>query len=199
MSWMNDSMTNKFFINSHLSPPSDKKMYSTVIWSAGSFQKMICFWIKEHVKNLGVYIDSSLKMNTQINHVVKSIFFHLRNLAKMKSCLTFKRLEIAIHALISSRLDYCKSLYKGISQASILRLQKVQNAAARLLMNIKKREHITASLISLHWLPVQYRIDFKLILLVYKSLHGLAPTYLSELLIKYRSGRTLKSTTQTSL
>ncbi len=131
--------------------------------------------------------------------MVKSSFFHLRNLEKMKSCLTFKSPEIAIHALISSRLDYCNSLYKGISQASIQRLQKVQNAAARLLLNIKKREHITPSLISLHWLPVQYRIDFKLILLVYKSLHGLAPTYLSELLIEHQSGRTLRSTNQNLL
>ncbi len=102
----------------------------------------LSLFVKEHVKNVGVYIDSSLKMNTQINHVVKSsFFFHLRNLAKMKSCLTFKSLEIAIHALISSRLDYCNSLYKGISQASILRLQKVQNAAARLLINIKKNHY----------------------------------------------------------
>ncbi len=58
----------------------------------------------------------------------------------MKSCLTFKSLEIAIHALISSRLDYCNVLYKGVSQASYPKgaVQKVQNAAARLLMNIKK-------------------------------------------------------------
>lgn len=128
--------------------------------------------------------------------MVKSSFFHLRNLAKVKSCLTFKSLEIAIHALISSRLHYCNSLYKGISQTSIQRLQKVQNAATRLLMNIKKCEHITPSLISLHWLPVQYRIDFKLLLLVYKSLHGLAPDYLSDLLTEYQTGRTLRSTTQ---
>ncbi len=107
--------------------------------------------------------------------MVKSSFFHLRNLAKMKLCLTFK----SLHALISLRLDYCNSLYKGINQASIQRLQKVQNAAARLLLNIKKRERITLSLVSLHWLPVQYRIDFKLLLLVHTSLHGLAPTYLS--------------------
>ncbi len=80
----------------------------------------------------------------------------------MKSCLTFKSLEIAIHALISSRLDYCNLLYKGISKASIIRLQKVKNAASSLLMNIKKREHITQSLISLRWLLVQYWIDFKL-------------------------------------
>ncbi len=86
-------------------------------------------------------------------------------------------------------------LYKGISKASIIRLQKVKNAASSLLMNIKKREHITQSLISLRWLLVQYWIDFKLPLLVYKSLHGLAPTYLSELLIEHQSGRTWRATT----
>lgn len=159
----------------------------------------LALYVKDRVKNLGVYIDSALKLNAQVNYVVKSSFFHLRNLAKMKSSLTYKSLEIAIHALISSRLDYCNSLYKGISQASIQRLQKVQNAAARLLTNTKKREHITPSLVHLHWLPVQYRIDFKLLLLVYKSLHGLAPTYLSDLLIGYKTGRTLRSSTQNLL
>ncbi len=63
-------------------------------------------------------------------------------------------------------------------------------------MNIKKREHITPSLIALHWLLVQYRIDFKLLLLVCKSLHCLAFTYLSKLLTEHQSGRTLRSTTQ---
>jgi len=69
-------------------------------------------------KPVKVYINSSLKLNAQINHGVKTSFFHLRNLAKMKSCLTYKSLEIAIHALVSSKFDYCNLLYKGISQSS---------------------------------------------------------------------------------
>lgn len=142
------------------------------------------------VQNVSVCIDSS-----QINSVVKLSYLHLCNLSKMKSCLTFKGPEIEIHALISSRLHYCNVLFKAINQSSISHLQKAQNSAARLLMGIKKREHITPTLVSLHWLSVYYRIDFKLLLLVYKSLHGFAPAYLSDLLIEYQTGQTLRSAT----
>ncbi len=82
-----------------------------------------------------------------------------------------------IHAFVSTRLDYCNSLYVGINQSSLARLQMVQNAAARLLTGVRKREHITPVLISLHWLPVRFRIDFKVLLLVFKCLNGLAPEY----------------------
>ncbi len=70
----------------------------------------------------------------------------------------------------------------GINQSSLARLQMVQNAAARLLTGVRKREHITPVLISLLWLPVRFRIDFKVLLLVFKCLNGLAPEYLSDLL-----------------
>lgn len=87
-----------------------------------------------------------------------------------------------VHALITSRLDYCNSLYFGIDQCSVRRLQLVQNAAARLLTGTRRRDHITPVLSSLHWLPVVFRIQFKMLLLVFKSLHNLAPSYLTDLL-----------------
>ncbi len=114
--------------------------------------------------------------------MVKTIFFHLRVLAKVKPFLSFKDFEKVIHAFVSTRLDYCNSIYMGINQSSLARLQMVQNAAARLLTGVRKREHITPVLISLHWLPVRFRIDFKVLLLVFKCLNGLAPEYLSDLL-----------------
>lgn len=82
----------------------------------------------------------------------------------MKSFLSVPDLETVIHAFISTRLDYCNALYVGISQSLISRLQLVQNAAARLLTGIKKREHITPVLKRLHWLPVKYRIQYKVLL-----------------------------------
>ncbi len=98
--------------------------------------------------------DSSLKFDKQIDSVVKAIFFPLRLLAKIKPFLNRSDLEKAIHAFISSRLDYCNAFYVSVSQSSLSRLQLVQNAAARLLTNTRKREHITPILYSLHWLPV---------------------------------------------
>lgn len=145
------------------------------------------------VRNLGFLLDNSLKLDKQIGAVVKSCFYHLRLKAKVKPFLTDKNLETVMHAFISSCLDYCNSLYIGASQSCISRLQLVQNAAARLLKGKRKSEHITPVLISLHWLPVKYRIDFKVLLFVYKSLRNQAPQYLSELLHRPSQSRALRS------
>lgn len=80
---------------------------------------------------------------------------------------------------MSSRIDYCNSVYIGISQGQLSRLQLVQNAAARLLTHTKKRERITPVLISLHGLPfyLSSRIEFKVLLMFFKALHGISQIY----------------------
>ena len=149
--------------------------------------------VKPHAKNLGVLFDSAFKFDKQVNTIVKTSFFHLRSIAKIKSFLSAHNLEIVIHALISSRLAYCNSLYTGITQATMSRLQLVQNAAARLLTGTRKRDHITPILASLHWLPVRFRIQFKTLLFVYKALNGLAPPYISQLISYRPNTRNLRS------
>ncbi len=98
-----------------------------------------------------------------------------------------------IHVFVSSRLDYCNSLYMGINQSSINRLQMVKNAAAKLLTGTRRFDHISPVLCSLHWLPVCYRIEFKILLFVFKILSGTAPEYLSDLLNPNTSSRPLRS------
>ena len=88
--------------------------------------------IRTSVKNLGVTFDSSFKFHKQIGSVIKSSFFQLRLISKIKPFLPPKQLEMLIHAFISSRLDYCNALYVGIDQSLLRRLQLVQNSAARL-------------------------------------------------------------------
>lgn len=90
-----------------------------------------------------------------------------------------------VHAFISSSLDYCNALYTGISHSALSHLQLVQNSAARLLTGTKKREHISPILASLHWLPVNFRIEFNILLFVFKALNGLAPKYISDLIQIY--------------
>ncbi|KAF7644945.1 hypothetical protein LDENG_00213220 [Lucifuga dentata] len=128
---------------------------------------------------LSVIFDGDLSFNRQVNSVVRSSFFQLRAISKIWHFLSPSNLERLIHALISSRLDYCNSLYHGISQAAISCLQLIQNVAARLLTRSKKRDHIIPMLASLHWLPIHFTINFKILLIVYKSLHGLAPISLN--------------------
>uniref|UniRef100_A0A671UVC7 Reverse transcriptase domain-containing protein n=1 Tax=Sparus aurata TaxID=8175 RepID=A0A671UVC7_SPAAU len=156
----------------------------------------LAHYMKPTVSNLGFKMDSDFKLDRQIGAIVKSSFFYLRQLAKVKPILAQKHFETVIHAFITSRLDYCNALYFGVSQSSLTRLQLVQNAAARLLTGARKRGHITPILASLHWLPVHFRVHFKILLFVFKSLNGLAPPYLSELLHHYAPARCLRSADQ---
>ena len=123
----------------------------------------------------------------------KSAYFHLRNIARIRKYLDSAATQSLVHAFITSRIDYCNSLLYGVSNVSLSKLQHVQNSAARLIMHIKKSEHITPTLIKLHWLPVTHQITFKLLLLTFKALSGMAPSYISDLLVPYQPSRNLRS------
>ncbi len=131
-------------------------------------------------KNLGVVFDSQLSMSAQVAAVCRSGYYQLRQLRPLRRCMTAEAIETLTHAFISSRLDYCNGLYYGISESLLSRLQSVQNAAARLVTGLGRREHITPVLRQLHWLPVRRRVQFKLATLVHRSLSGTAPAYLSD-------------------
>ena len=88
-----------------------------------------------------------------------------------------------------SKADYCNVLFTGLPSYLIKRLQAVQNHAARVVTMTRKFDRITPVLASLHWLPVEQRIIYKLCMLVFKSLHGSGPSYLRELIQPYQSDR----------
>ena len=148
---------------------------------------------KSCVRNLGVMLDSNLSFNTHIKNITKSAFWHLRNIAKIKDFVCKQDLEKLIHAFITCRVDYCNTLLIGLPQRSLRQVQLIQNAAARILTKTKKRDHITPVLRSLHWLPVRFRIEFKTLLIVYKSLNGLGPKYIVNMLEQYHPNRCLRS------
>ena len=83
---------------------------------------------------------------------------------------------------VSSRIDYCNGSLYGLPDCEITKLQRVQNAAARLLTSSRKYDHVTPVLQELHWLPVRYRIHFKILLLAFNALNGMAPAYISDLI-----------------
>ncbi|KAI2655645.1 RNA-directed DNA polymerase from mobile element jockey [Labeo rohita] len=145
------------------------------------------------VKSLGVILDSNLSFENHISHVTKTAFFHLRNIAKLRNMLPVSDAEKLVHAFMTSRLDYCNALLGGCPASSINKLQIVQNAAARVLTRSGKYDHITPILKSLHWLPIRFRISYKIALLTYKALNGLAPAYLTSLLPRYNPSRSLRS------
>ena len=147
----------------------------------------------QSIRNLGVIFDSELNFIPHIKNLTKIGFYHLKNIARVRPFLSQASTEVLMHAFISSRLDYCNALLSGLPKKSITNLQLLQNSAARVLTRTSGRAHITPVLRSLHWLPVRFRIDFKILLLVFKCLNGLAPSYLSDLLLPYRPSRTLRS------
>ena len=146
------------------------------------------------VKNLGSWLDPNLNMRHHIANVSKAGFFYLHNIRRFKKYLSRDSLLTLVHAFITSRLDYCNALLYGFPKEQIAKLQRVQNAAARLIMDIGKYSHITLALYELHWLPVPARIHFKILLLAFKAIHGLAPAYIGNLLvIKRKSSYNLRS------
>ena len=134
------------------------------------------------IRNLGAWFDSTLSMEAHVTKTGSAWSYYLYNFKRIRIYLSRENMATLIHAFISCRLDYCNSLMYGLPAYQLAKLQRVQNAAARLIFNESKFCRITPLLHSLHWLPIKYRIDFKILLLTFKSLHQQGPVYLRELL-----------------
>ena len=138
-------------------------------------------------------LDPSADMEDHIKKICKTSHFHLTklNISKIRIYLDRESTEAIIHAYVTTNLDYCNVILYGLPKVLLNRQQLVQNRAARIVT--KKYEHITPSLIDLHWLPVEYRIIYKILLLVYKPVNGLSPSYISNLLSVCSSSYLLRS------
>ena len=137
------------------------------------------------VKNLGVIFDESLSFSQHIKQCRKSSFFMLRNLGRVRNHFDQASFETLVHAFVSSKLDYCNSLFINLPNSTINGLQAIQNYAARLVLRQGRFCHITPLLKKLHWLLVKDRISFKTLLLTFIAIHFSNPPYLkSQLTIK---------------
>ena len=144
------------------------------------------------VKNLGIHMDSALTMDSQIVELKKKCFRTLRNICKIRFFLTENQLKKIVNSLVVSCLDYCNSLYYGISKKLQNQLQLIQNACAKAITGKYKHDHLGNDLNDLHWLNMRKRVLFKIGLLSYKSINGLAPKYLQELYNYSHHGHTVK-------
>ena len=131
---------------------------------------------------------------TQINKTCSAGFFHLRNINRIKKFLSPELTESLIPYFITNKLDYCNSLLYGVPNSDLVKLQRIQNAAARLISNSDRFCHITPVLRDPHWLPIKLCIQYKILLITFKALHNLAPSYVKELITLKRSTKyTLRS------
>ena len=139
----------------------------------------------DSARNLGAIFDHKLTMIQHVNTICQSCYVHIWNIGAIRQFLTRDATEKLVHAFITSRLDYSNSLLVGLPKYLTYRLQLIQNTAARIVTRSHKYQNITPVLCSLHWLPVDMCIVYKIALLTFKCLNNLAPLYLSELLIPY--------------
>ena len=152
------------------------------------------------VRNLGSYIDDKLSLNSHINKVSSASFYYLQNIGRIRNHLSRDSSETLIHAFVSSRLYYCNSLLYELPQVQIDKIQRVQNAAARLIFKQPKFFHITPVLSQLQWLPIRYRIEFKILLMTFKAIYGMAPDYICKLISRRKStGYSLSSSKKVML
>lgn len=145
------------------------------------------------ISNLGVIFDSTMSLEQHISKIVRTINFHLHNIGRVRKYLTIDATKALVQAFVISRLDYCNSLLSGLPDTQIVRLQKLQNTAARIITCTKPWQHITPVLKDLHWLPVHSRIKYKIILLTFKIINNIAPSYLCNLIKLHVPGRNLRS------
>ena len=143
----------------------------------------------KQAKNIGFIFDALMDGKAQIKQICKSGWYHLSRIGRIRCYLDQKSTETLVHSFITSRLDSNNCLLIGLPKTIIHKVQILQNAAARLVKRMPKRSHITGTLKELHWLPVPYRIQYKTLLMVFKSLHSLAPAYLTDLLMVKKNTR----------
>ena len=154
---------------------------------------------KPSIRDIGVVIDDTMSMAVHVRRVCQVAYWHIRSIAKIRKCLTTAACKTIVHALVMSRVDYGNALLFGLPEMQLHKLQMIQNSAARLVTGTHRRDHITPVLFKLHWLPVRYRIEFKLLVLVYQAVHHLGPAYLTSLVTPYAPTRSLRSAAHRSL
>ena len=113
--------------------------------------------------------------------------------------MDIKTTERLVHAFVTSRIDSNNSMLFGLPQCELAKIQRVQNTAARLVLCVPRREHITPFLRKLHWLPIECRALYKMLLLTYKALNDMAPVFISDLVNRYVPTRSLRSSSKNLL
>ena len=173
-----------------IAPPT----LSSSIIMKGTIVNNNCIRFVNTAKNLGVILDDTLSFEQQISRVVKSCICTIRKIAKIKSFLSYEQLRTLVSTCVFSKLDYCNALYFGVDLTLIRKLQSVQNSAVHMIRKKENFQNLSteAYIKKLHWLPVEKRIFFKLLLLVHKCVHGKAPKSLSALVKFGGSSRTNK-------
>ena len=139
--------------------------------------------------------NSNFTFSNHVSQVIKSTRVQARDLYRIRPLLDLNTSVLLANALVSSRLDYCNSLFLSLTDFELRRLQLVENSLCRVVTRSSKFSHIIPQLNKLHWLPVRYRVQFKIGLITYKILTQGQPVYLRGLIHPYTSFRNTRRST----
>lgn len=148
---------------------------------------------EEEECDLGVTLDRHLDMNTDINNIWRSAYLAIRSIGKIRNYLDETSTKRLVHAILTTKLDFCNSVLYCLPKKNIDKLQHVLNLAARIITRSRKHKNITPILNKLHRLPMDKRIVFKIVKLAFKIVNNIAPSYLSELLKVHQPKHILRS------
>lgn len=145
------------------------------------------------VRNLGAFMDKLLNMDSFVKSKAKSIHYQLRKMFRIRKYLTDDACKTLVQAIITSRLDYSCALFHGLNKYHLTQLQRLQDTAARLVCKAARYDSAEPLREKLHWLPVKFRIKFRIVTYVFKSVQNQTPMFISELLTEDKPVRTLRS------
>ena len=134
------------------------------------------------VRYLGAYLDSQLSFMEHIKTKCKSAVLNIIRIRNIRKYLDKDTTHMLIKSLAVSHLDYANSLLMGLPAKTIKIMQNIQNLAAKVILGKQKSGSCKECLKTLHWLPIKYRINYKVCTLVFKCLHAIAPPYLIKLI-----------------
>ena len=147
------------------------------------------------IKYLGAHLDETLSLREFVTHKCKIATMNIYKIINVRHQLTTEACKTFMQGLVLVHLDYSNAILSGLPETDKSRLQLVQNFAAKVVLGKKKSDSSTACLRELQWLPVKVRIEYKVLLLVFKALNGMAPEYLSNLISRLPNrGYSLRST-----
>ena len=133
------------------------------------------------IKYLGVWLDQSLNLKLHIKKKCRIAMLNLQRIKLIRDSLTVEACKVLVHGMVISHLNYANAIFAGLPSCDIMKLQRVQNTAARLILQRSKFESATQCCKELHWLPIRARIDYKISTLIFKCLTNSAPEYLKNL------------------
>ena len=148
---------------------NDSKIEFIIFGSAPNLKKVKTTTIligQEHItasssaRNIGAYMDKHLEICVHISNICKAAWHNLYKIGKMRPYLTQNQIKAVVHAHVTSKLDMNNSLLVDTSASQLQKLQRIQNATARLIWGSKRHEHITPVLKSLHWMPIHMKVIY---------------------------------------